>query len=59
MEAARKFQLENNLVYLTESSALDGTNIQQMFIDMSKFLYSKFREEINEEEDRAASFLPG
>lgn len=59
MEAARKFQLENNLVYLTESSALDGTNIQQMFIDMSKFLYAKFREDILEEEDRAASFLPG
>jgi len=36
------------LCYFIENSALDGSNIEKLFVDMSKFMYSRFHEEMDE-----------
>lgn len=55
---ALKFQRDHDLLYFIESSALDGSNIEKLFIDMSKFLYLRFHEQIDEEM-RANSAIAG
>ena len=44
-------------MYFTENSALDGTNVGKLFVDMAKFLYVKFRDQIDEA--RAVSYVGG
>lgn len=46
-------------MYYTEISAKDGTNIQQLFENMSKFLYVKNKDKINTMEERTGSVLAG
>jgi hypothetical protein len=57
-DTALKFQKDHDLLYFIESSALDGSNIEKLFVDMSKFLYSRFHEQIDEEM-RANSAIAG
>ena len=57
-ETALKFQLENNLLYFSECSAKNGANITNLFVDISKFLYVRKKEEL-EQDDRSNSVIPG
>lgn len=57
-ETAIKFQLENNLLYFSECSAKSGTNITNLFVDISKFLFVRKKEEL-EQDDRSGSVIPG
>ena len=50
---AREFQLASNLHYAIETSALEDINIRRLFTDMAKFLYLRFKSQIDAE--RAAS----
>ena len=38
-ERALRFQKENGIKYWTETSSKSGENIEQLFYDLSKFLY--------------------
>lgn len=38
-ESALQFQRDNDIKYWTETSAKSGDNIENLFLDMSKFLY--------------------
>ena len=53
-----KFQLENNLLYFTECSAKNGANITNLFVDISKFLFVRKKDELKQD-DRSNSVIPG
>lgn len=38
------------MIYSTEISALDGTNISKLFVQMAKFLYVEHKDQIDNEE---------
>ena len=40
---AREFQKENDIKYFIETSAKSGDNVNQLFYDASKFLYTQFK----------------
>ena len=40
---AREFQKENDIKYFIETSAKSGDNVNQLFFDASKFLYTQLK----------------
>jgi Ras-related protein Rab-2A len=55
-EEALEFKQKNNLVYFTETSAKSGDNIEKLFLDASKFIYLKYKDQLAKmAEDDAAS----
>ena len=49
METALKFHKDQKLHYWLETSALDNVNITKLFRDMAKFLYLRFKDQIDAE----------
>lgn len=47
--------MRNDLLYFDECSALDGNNIQNLFLNMAKFLYLKFKDQM--EDARTPSYI--
>ncbi len=47
-EEALKFKEENNILYWVETSAKSGENIVRLFVDVAKFLYSKYKDKLQE-----------
>eukprot|EP00347_Sterkiella_histriomuscorum_P018721 403344431 len=41
------FKKKNNLLYFTETSAKNGDNIDKMFIDLAKFIYLKYKDQLH------------
>jgi hypothetical protein len=55
-EEALEFKQKNNLVYFTETSAKSGDNIEKLFLDASKLIYLKYKDQLAKmAEDDAAS----
>ncbi len=55
-EEALEFKQKHNLLYFTETSAKSGDNIEKLFIDASKFIYLRYKEQLNKMiEDETAS----
>jgi Ras-related protein Rab-2A len=55
-EEALEFKQKNNLLYFTETSAKSGENIEKLFLDASKFIYLKYKDQLAKmAEDDAAS----
>ena len=46
------------MLYFSECSAKNGANITNLFVDISKFLYVRKKEEL-EQDDRSNSVIPG
>ena len=42
-----QFKKENNLHYFTETSAKSGENIDKLFVDIAKFIYLKYKDNLN------------
>jgi GTPase SAR1 family protein len=43
LETVRVFKEENNITYCCETSAKSGKNIERLFTDCARFLYSKYK----------------
>jgi GTPase SAR1 family protein len=55
-EEALEFQKKHNILYFTETSAKSGDNINQLFLDCSKFIYLKYKDQLSKMiEDETAS----
>lgn len=55
-EEALEFQRKNNILYFTETSAKSGDNIDRLFLDCSKFIYLKYKDQLHKMiEDETAS----
>lgn len=42
-----RFKKENNLLYFTETSAKSGENVDRLFLDASKFIYLRFKDQLH------------
>ena len=46
-ESVLEFKELNSILYFCESSAKSGKNVERLFTDCAKFIYSKFRERMD------------
>lgn len=42
-----KFKEVNDIWYFTETSAKSGDNVDKLFIDLSKFIYLKYKDRLH------------
>jgi Ras-related protein Rab-2A len=56
IEEALEFQKKHSILYFTETSAKSGDNIDRLFLDCSKFIYLKYKDQLHKMiEDETAS----
>lgn len=53
-----RFQKDNELDYVCETSAKNGSHVTQLFVDISKFLYLKFKDQLENPND-GGSYIAG
>ena len=46
-ESVLEFKEMNSILYFCETSAKSGKNVERLFTDCAKFIYSKFRERMD------------
>jgi hypothetical protein len=46
-EEGLEFKKKHNLLYFTETSAKSGDNIDKLFIDIAKFIYLKYKDQLS------------
>ena len=48
LESVLEFKEMNNILYLQETSAKSGKNVEQVFTDCAKFLFTKFKDKMDQ-----------
>lgn len=43
-----KFKKAKDILYFTETSAKSGDNVDRLFIDLAKFIYSKYKNQLHQ-----------
>jgi GTPase SAR1 family protein len=46
-EDGLRFQKDQGMLYFAETSAKSGTNVDKLFIDIAKFIYHKYKDQMN------------
>ena len=47
VESVLEFKEMNNILYYTETSAKSGKNVEQLFTDCARFIYSKYKDKMD------------
>ena len=54
-EEGLKFKREHDILYYQETSAKSGGNVEKMFIDVAKFIYLKYKDQMHKMFDEETS----